>query len=224
VRLTLIEADADGAGWLAPRLSGDGFRVARVPLSQQFQALAGEAPDAALLDMGSTRLAASAIVRGLRDRGLDRPLLVVSGSGDWRDRVASLDAGADDFLVKPVRAEEVAARLRAVIRRAVGHCCERIRAGDVELDLRARAAWLEGEALDLTRDEFRLLRLLALNPGGIHSNDDIRDALYPQGEARSGNAVEVRIARLRRKIGRGRIRTVRGLGYRLEGVEEGREA
>ncbi len=86
MRLTLIEADADAAGWLAARLSGDGFRVARVPLSQQFQALAGEAPDAALLDMGSTRLAASAIVRGLRDRGLDRPLLVVSGSGDWRRR------------------------------------------------------------------------------------------------------------------------------------------
>lgn len=215
MRVILLEAEASAAAWLAERLADQGFKSGQAALWSRQPDSEVFAGDAAVLDMGASLQPVSDIVRRLRERGLDQPLVVVSGNGNWRDRVESLDAGADDYLVKPIRAEEVAARLRAVIRRAIGPGGERIRAGLFEVDIKARSAWLAGEPLDLTRDEFRLLRLFAMNPGRIHSNEAIRLALYPDGDARSGNAVEVRIARLRRKIGHDRVRTVRGLGYRL---------
>ena len=221
MRVILLEAEAGAASWLAERLAEQGFKACQAALRCPQPGSETFSGDAAIIDMGASLQPVCDIVRGLRERGLDRPLLVVSGNGNWRDRVDSLDAGADDYLVKPIRAEEVAARLRAVIRRAIGPCCgERIRAGLFEVDIKARSAWLAGDPLDLTRDEFRLLRLFTMNPGRIHSNEAIRLALYPDGEARSGNAVEVRIARLRRKLGHDRIRTVRGLGYRLVACDQ----
>jgi len=220
MRLVLIEKEANAAAWLAERLGQEGFRPRLASLEHPSLAhpSLGEgqlSSDAAVLDMGGSAHGACDIVRALRRRGIDQPLLVLSGNGNWKDRVDSLDAGADDYLVKPIRAEEVAARLRALIRRGVARAGDRIAAGPFEMDVKAGAAWLDGRLLDLTRDEFRLLRLFMTEPDRAHSHDAMREGLYVMGEEPSCNAIEVRIARLRRKIGRDRIRTIRGMGYRF---------
>jgi len=215
LRLVLIEKEANAAAWLADRLGREGFRPRLAALAQSPLGECHLSSDAAVLDMGGSTQGACEIVRALRRRGVDQPLLVLSGNGNWKDRVESLDAGADDYLVKPIRAEEVAARLRAMIRRTSGRAGDRIVTGPFEMDVRACAAWLDGALLDLTRDEFRLLRLFMENPDRAHSHDAIRDALYELGDDPSCNAIEVRVARLRRKIGRDRIRTLRRLGYRF---------
>ncbi len=141
--------------------------------------------------------------------------MILSPIGNWRDKVDCLNCGADDFLFKPIRGEEVTARLRAVIRRFAGRSTDRMRAGDIELDLKARSAWIGGDPLDLTRNEFRLLRLFVMRSERFLSGEELLGQLYARKQDRSTNSVEVQIARLRRKIGKGRIQTLRGVGYRL---------
>lgn len=226
MRFLLIGSDRTQSGWLAEKMEGIGF-VARLAQSSE-QALAnGMADDAAavLLDSGLSASASAPVVRQLRQGGVEQPLIVLSARGDWRDKVECLDAGADDFLLKPVRSEEIAARLRALIRRGAGKGSNHIRHGGLDLDLQARCAWLDGSCLNLTRNEFRLLRLFMLHPQSILSHSDLLDQLNPGGARPSINAAEVQIARLRRKIGAGLIRTVRGVGYRFDptAVETGVE-
>lgn len=216
MKLLLIEAEPNACVWLTERIAGEGF----IPYVSGSAAVAlckatTATTIATVLDMGASATTAHQTVRYLRNGGLEGPLIVISGSGNWRDRVDSLDAGADDYVVKPVRVEEVGARLRAILRRTAGSGRNLITAGPIELDLKSRTAWLEGVPLELTRNDYRLLRLLMLNPSKVYSNQEISDLFYPQGEKRSSNAVEVRIARLRRKIGHKRIRTIRGVGYRF---------
>ena len=148
------------------------------------------------------------------------PLIVLSAAGDWRAKVECLDAGADDYLVKPVRSEEVAARVRAVVRRALGNTTNRFMVGDFVFDLSSKCAWLGERCLDLTSTEFRLLRLFLMRPEDVHSHEEIHEALHRGGSHCSPNAVEVQIARLRRKIGKAMIQTVRGMGYRYAGEIE----
>lgn len=220
MQLAIIETEPNGAAWLASRLVAEGF-VSRlfVTARQAMDEGALRGAHAAILDIGPQFEHPCAAVQALRSYKFDKPLIVLSGSGGWKDRVDALDAGADDFLVKPVRAEEVAARLRAVLRRAAGRSGDVITAGPFALDLKARLAFRDGVLLDLTRHELRLLRMLMLFPDRVYSNQEIRDQLYPQPGERSFNAVEVCIARLRRKVGHGHIRTIRGVGYRFDPSE-----
>lgn len=218
MRILIVDFEGDSGLRLAERLGEHGF-VAEVARSAT-EALRRRLPEgttALVIDLGmGSRAAGTEVVRGLRGAGLDQPILILSAHGSWSERVDTLDAGADDYLVKPVRAEEVAARLRAILRRAAGCASETLCAGDFALDLRNRQVTLCGEPLDLTRNEFRLLRLLLLQPDRTLGNRQIQQMLSTSARTSSLNAVEVHVGRLRKKIGRERIRTIRGVGYRLE--------
>ena len=219
MRLLLIEHDTETAGWLAPRLDSLGFRTATVCDAQgALRDSLRESAAAVLIAIGNDSVGPCNSTTALRSAGLTVPVVIVSTRSDWRETVASLDAGADDFIVMPARSEEIAARLRAVIRRSRGLDCDRLRSGEFELDLNARCAWLRGQCLDLTRNEFIVLRLLLLNSGKVVSHDTLRAELSPRNNRISLNAIEVQIARLRKKIGTRPIRTVRSFGYRY--VEE----
>ncbi len=214
MQLLLVDPEPLTTGLLSDGLRSSGFRVT----STQFGArlLIGQYAHAAALviDGGPLAQRKLEIIDRLRRAGVKQPMMVLSCAGDWRSKVECLDAGADDYLVWPVRSEEVAARLRALIRRTAGNPTDRIVDGGFELDLKARCAWLNGKCLDLTKTEFRLLRLLVFASGRVVSHQEIRTMLYSECTDVSANAVEVQIARLRRKVGKTRIRTMRGIGYR----------
>lgn len=217
MRILLIAADREQSDWLSDRLAFAGI-VARQSASAD-QALSDrqvEGTAAVLFDSGMSIAQAVPAVRRLRQAGVIQPLIILSGGGDWRDKVECLDAGADDFLLKPVRSEEIAARMRAIIRRGAGQPTDRIQIGAIDLDLKARCAWLSGKCLNLTRNEFRLLRLFMLHPGRVVSHAELLDQLNPGGARPTTNAAEVQIARLRRKVGPELITTIRGVGYCLQ--------
>jgi two-component system OmpR family response regulator len=230
MKILMIDSGGAMATLLADRLDEAGFHPAR-HVSVLAALHAPVADDVAALvvlaepDIAESCLAEPAgLVRRIRAAGVAQPLMVLTSRCDWRQRVETLDAGADDFLVMPYRSEEVAARLRAMIRRAAGASATRIRVGDFECDLKARRIWLNEEALDLTRNEQRLLQGFLLRSDFVLSRDQIAGMLYHDDLAsRSDNAVEVYISRLRRKISHERIRTIRGLGYHVQ-VSEPRQA
>ncbi|MDE1916660.1 MAG: response regulator transcription factor [Sphingomonadales bacterium] len=145
----------------------------------------------------------------------DVPVLTLTPRGSWRDKVEAMKAGAADFVVKPVRFEELLARLHTALRRRDGPESEWIGRDGLRLDPQGRTVELEGRQLRLTRAEFRLLHLFLRHARQVLSQEDILDQLYDPAQERHFNAIEVLISRLRRKIGPGRIETVRGLGYRL---------
>lgn len=216
MQLLLIEDERACSDWLAERLAESGFEVNRA--SSRTEALESGAvncAEAIVIDLGARHTDGRNTVQRIREDGFDQPLLLLSPQGSWREKVDCLNAGADDFMVKPVRAEEVTARLRAIVRRFAGCATDRMKSGDAELDLKARRAWLAGEPLDLTRNEYRLMRLFVMRPERFLSSDELLEQLYANKRDRGTNTVEVQIARLRRKIGKGRIQTLRGVGYRL---------
>lgn len=216
MRLLLIDPGSGHSVWLGSKLSDLGFqhRMARSSLQVVRQGLADHV-DVVVVDLGATSPSAATFVQPLRAAGIAKPIMLLSDQGDWRERVAAFDAGADDYVLKPVRTEEIAARLRALIRRSGGKATDRIVFGDIELDLKQRCAWRSGQCLDLTRNEFRLLRLFMFAPDRTISHDEIQQGLQPGHAECSRNATEVQIARLRRKVGHDRIRTLRNLGYRF---------
>jgi two-component system OmpR family response regulator len=144
------------------------------------------------------------------------PVIILTARGSWQEKVEGLNAGADDFVVKPVRSEELVARIHALVRRSQAGGAQLLEGGGISLDPVAHRASKDGALLDLSRQEFRLLELFLRRPGHILSQADLLDQLYALEEERDQNALEVQVSRLRRKIGRQAITTVRGLGYRFE--------
>lgn len=216
MRLLLIEDDVVLSGRLAERLGQAGFVTSHVGSAEQALRLDDLDGVAALIvDVGLPGMDGIAFVRSFRRAGYTQPILMLTARGDWQQKVDGLNAGADDYVVKPVRAEELVARLHALLRRAAGHVGDRIMLGPIEIDLQARAARLDGVLLELTQIEFRLLQLFAYRAGHVLTQSEIQDHLYAETLERSANAIEVHIGRLRRKIGRDTIRTIRGLGYRF---------
>ena len=145
------------------------------------------------------------------------PVLILTARDNWHEKVAGIDAGADDYLAKPFHMEELLARLRALIRRAGGHASAELACGELRLDTRAGRVSVGGEPLTLTSHEYRVLDYLMHHPGQIVSRSDLIEHIYAQDFDRDSNTVEVFIARLRKKLPEGAIETVRGLGYRLVG-------
>ncbi len=174
-----------------------------------------QAYDAVVLDLGLPKLPGIEVLKRWRAAGRLMPVLVLTARGTWTERVAGLNAGADDYLGKPFHDAEVVARLRALIRRAGGVADSVLRHGDIVLDPASGALTLAGAAVEITAYELRVLTYLMHRAGRIVSQADLLDHIYPGETARETNTIEVYIARLRKKIGRDVIRTVRGLGYRL---------
>jgi len=171
--------------------------------------------DAMVLDLGLPRLDGLGVLRRLRTAEVVLPVLILTARDGWRERVEGIDAGADDYLVKPFRMEELVARLRAILRRTAGHASPVLRAGDVELDTRTRAVSVAGRPTELTALEYRLLAFLLHRQGQVVPAGEVLDHLHGVGTEREANALEALLTRLRRKLGPGVIETRRGQGYRV---------
>ncbi len=168
---------------------------------------------AAVLDLGLPRLSGFELLRRVRLAGDKTPVLILTARDGVEDRIKGLDAGADDYMVKPFDLHELAARLRALIRRSHREAAPRLRVGEVELDPAAREASFRGRPLEFSAREFALLHELMLNAGRALSREQLSERLYAWGEEIESNAIDVHIHHLRRKLAPHLIRTVRGVGY-----------
>ncbi|MGH8750912.1 MAG: response regulator [Burkholderiales bacterium] len=175
--------------------------------------------DALIVDLGLPGLSGIEIIRKLRAQGKLLPILILTARGRWQDKVEGLEAGADDYVVKPFQMEELLARLKALLRRASGTARNILHLGALELDLNAQSVRFDGKTVELTTFEYRLLEHLVKERGKVVSKDALADYLYPHDEDRDSNVIEVLIGRLRRKLDPGGklnpIETLRGRGYRF---------
>jgi two-component system OmpR family response regulator/two-component system response regulator QseB len=176
-------------------------------------ALSTEAYAAAVLDLGLPRMSGLEVLRRLRSRNVPLPVLILTAMDTVEDRIRGLDAGADDYLVKPFDMGELAARLRALIRRASGKPAPALQVGGVELEPAAHRVLYRNQAIELPAKEFAVLHALMLNAGRVLSRAQIEEQLYAWGEEVESNAVEVHIHHLRRKLFPELIETIRGVGY-----------
>jgi two-component system OmpR family response regulator/two-component system response regulator QseB len=168
---------------------------------------------AGVLDLGLPLKDGLDVLKDLRARKFETPILVLTARDAVPDRVVGLDSGADDYVIKPVDLVELAARLRSLVRRSVGHVQETLCAGDVELDAAARSVRYQGELVSLPTREFDLLHALMRNAGRVLSREQLEQQMYSWGHEVESNAIEVHIHHLRRKLGSELIQTVRGVGY-----------
>ena len=171
--------------------------------------------DAVVLDLGLPKIDGLTLLRRWRETGIAAPILILTARDTWHEKVQGIDGGADDYVAKPFRMEEVLARLRALIRRASGLAHSQIRCGALTLDARTARVCVGGIEVKLTSHEFRVLSYLMHNQGKVVSRSELIEHIYAQDFERDSNTVEVFIARLRRKLGGPFIETVRGLGYRM---------
>lgn len=178
-------------------------------------ALDTESFAALVLDLGLPRLSGMDLLRQRREGGDAIPVLILTARDAIEDRVRGLDSGADDYLVKPVDLDELAARLRALIRRRDGHAAPALRVGDLQIDPASRLVQWRGVPVDLSAREFALLLELARDAGRVLSREQLAQRLYPWGEEVESNAIEVHVHHLRRKLAPDVIMTVRGVGYLL---------
>ncbi len=172
---------------------------------------------AVVLDLGLPRRDGMDVLAAVRAAGLATPVLVLTARDAVPDRIRGLDAGADDYVVKPVDLHELAARLRALVRRAHGQPRDRLRTGDVELDPAARTVRKGDTPVTLSTREFDLLHALMLNTNRVLTREQLEQHLYSWGQEVESNAVEVHVHNLRRKLGSALIQTIRGVGYVLRG-------
>jgi two-component system OmpR family response regulator len=220
MRLLLVEDDRDLAARLARRLSAAGFAVDSAHDGDSALAWPDLADHAVIiLDLGLPGIDGLSVLKHWRAAGLRTPVIILTARGSWQEKVEGLNAGADDFVVKPVQSEELIARIHAQVRRMQDKGAPALIVGDLQLDPVARTASRAGAALELSKQEFRLLETFMRRPGSILSQADLLEHLYPLSAERDWNALEVQVSRLRRKLGGPAITTVRGLGYRLDRVD-----
>jgi DNA-binding response OmpR family regulator len=216
VRLLLVEDDAMIGEAIRAGLKRDGFTVDWVHEAQSAAAVLHTEPyELVLLDLGLPGMGGLQLLKSLRERGGSLPVLIITARDAVSDRVAGLDAGADDYLVKPFDLDELAARIRALLRRRAGTGAPLLAHLGVALDPAAHRVTHDGVEVALSPREFALLQLLMERPGTILSRASIEERLYGFGEEVESNTVEVHIHGLRRKLGAQFILTVRGVGYRV---------
>lgn len=168
---------------------------------------------AVILDLGLPRMDGLAVLKRWRANGRHMPVLILTARGSWAERVDGIDAGADDYLPKPFRMEELLARLRSIVRRSAGHASSLVSAGDVTLDERLMKVSLRGVPIVLSPLEYRVVAYLLRHRGRVVSQSELEENVYGHGEDHDSNALEVLIGRVRKKLGPGLIETRRGFGY-----------
>ncbi|WP_208979156.1 response regulator transcription factor [Stappia stellulata] len=216
MRLLVVEDDADLNRQLREALEEAGYVVDSAADGEEGHFLGDTEPyDAVVLDLGLPVLDGLSVLERWRRDGRTMPVLILTARDRWSDKVAGIDAGADDYVAKPFHMEEVVARLRALLRRAAGHASNEIAVGEVRLDMRAGKVTENGTTVKLTSHEFRLLSYLMHHKGRIVSRTELIEHLYDQDFDRDSNTIEVFVGRLRKKFDTGLIETVRGLGYRI---------
>jgi two-component system, OmpR family, response regulator QseB len=222
MRLLLVEDDRMLGASLQAGLRQQGWATDWVRDGEAAEeALRGEPYDVVLLDLGLPRKGGLEVLRGLRRRGQAVPVLIVTAQDAVPDRVAGLDAGADDYLVKPFDLDEVAARVRALHRRSGGRAEPRLEVGALSMDPAGHEVSLDGVPVALSAREFALLQALLERPGRPLSRAQLEERLYGWGEEVESNAVEVHVHALRKKLGAHWIRTLRGVGYMVPGRNDG---
>jgi two-component system OmpR family response regulator len=215
MRLLLLEDDAILGDGISAYLRSEGHVVDWCQRLLDVSALQAEPYDALLVDWQLPDGSGLDWIRTLRRQGTRTPILMMTARDRLSDRIQGLDTGADDYLVKPFAPEELVARLRALQRRSVGVAAPRLKVGEVEVDLTAKAAWMDGARVDITQREWQVLEALVSRPGRVVSKTDLEALMLGLDGEVASNALEVHISRLRRKLGHGLIETVRGLGYRI---------
>ena len=220
MRLLLIEDDAVLRLGLARQLEAEGYRVDQAADGEDGLFQAREYPvDLAIVDLGLPKMNGLAVVQHLRADGRTIPILILTARGSWQDKVQGLESGADDYLVKPFEYPELAARVKALLRRSLKATSDVLTLGPLAIDFSAQAARLNGDVLELTTFEYRVLEYLVRERARVVSKQELADYLYPHDEDRDSNVLEVLIGRLRRKLDPdgtlAPIETLRGRGYRF---------
>ena len=216
MRILVVEDDAQLSRQLGEALRAAGYVVDSAADGEDGHFLGDTEPyDAVILDVGLPKMDGISVLERWRRDGRTMPVLLLTARDRWSDKVAGIDAGADDYVAKPFHMEEVLARLRALIRRAAGHASSEIHCGPLRLDTKSSRATIDGTPLKLTSHEYRLLAYLMHHQGEIVSRSELTEHMYDQDFDRDSNTIEVFVGRLRRKLGVDLIETVRGLGYRM---------
>ena len=226
MRLLVVEDESLLRQQLEQGLSNQGFVVDVAEDGKTGLYFSTEyAYDAAIIDLGLPEIDGISLIEQIRGADKQFPILILTARGDWQDKVAGLDAGADDYVVKPFRLEEIVARLNALLRRAAGFAKPRVNFGPLTLDLTAKRLSVSGEDIDLTAYEYKLLEYLMMHPGQVISKTELTEHLYAQDYDRDSNVLEVFVRRLRLKLDPQQtlkpIETVRGQGYRFCLAESG---
>ena len=217
MRVLVVEDEPDLARQLKTALTDAGYAVDVASDGEEGHFLGDTEPyDAIVLDLGLPVMDGISVLDKWRTDGRDMPVLILTARDAWSEKVAGLDAGADDYLTKPFKMEELLARVRALIRRSSGHASSELACGPVTLDTRSGKVFVDGEAVRLTAQEFKLLSYLMHHQGKVVSRTELTEHIYDQDFDRDSNTIEVFVNRIRKKLNVGVIKTVRGLGYQLE--------
>ncbi len=220
MRVLIIEDEMELSLQLRQQLENEGYRVDLARDGKEGLYIASEYPlDAAIIDLGLPGLPGLEIIRQLREKGSKLPILILTARGRWQERVEGLETGADDYLVKPFQMEELLARLKALVRRALGAQHSELQCGPLTFNLAAQRVKLDDHEVDLTAMEYQMLEYMVRRKGTVVSKNELRDYLYPHDSDPESNVIEVLVGRLRRKLDptgtHQPIETLRGRGYRL---------
>ncbi len=220
MRVLVVEDEVALRETLTARLTEAGFTVDVAQDGEEGLFAGREYPlDVAIIDLGLPKLTGLEVIRRLRAAGKAFPILILTARDNWQDKVEGLQAGADDYVAKPFHFEEVLARLQALLRRSGGWASPELKCGAVMLDTRAQTVTVDGQPVDLTTFEYRMLEHLMLRAGEVISKGELTERLYDQDFERDSNVIEVLIGRLRRKLDPEDrlkpIETLRGRGYRF---------
>jgi two-component system OmpR family response regulator len=219
MRVLLVEDEPTLRAQLRSGLQEGGYTVDEADNGRDAQYLGETEPfDAVVLDLGLPLVDGLTVLKRWRGAGRTLPVLILTARDSWHEKVAGIDAGADDYLAKPFHMEELLARIRALIRRAQGLASPLLQCGGLALDTRSGRVTIHGQTVALTSHEYKLLAYLMHRPGSVVSRTELTEHIYAQDFDRDSNTIEVFIGRLRRKLPPDTIETVRGLGYRLAGV------
>jgi DNA-binding response OmpR family regulator len=218
MRILLVEDDARITEAVTAALTKAGF-IVEVEQDGEVGWFRGDSEefDAIILDLGLPVMDGLTILKRWRKAGRKAPVLILTARGEWEERVEGIEAGADDYVVKPFRIEEVVARVQAIIRRSHGHASSRLDFCGYTLDTKMLQVEREGVPVNLTPQEYRLLAYLVLNRGRVVAQMELVEHLYAQDFERESNAIEVLVGRVRRRLGADVIKTRRGFGYYMEG-------
>ncbi|MEN9315627.1 MAG: Transcriptional regulatory protein PhoP [Pseudomonadota bacterium] len=216
MRLLVVEDDPELRAQLRAGFEEAGYAVDTAAEGRDAHFLGDtETYDAVVLDLGLPVLDGLTVLARWRDAGRTMPVLILTARDNWSEKVAGIDAGADDYLTKPFHMEELLARVRGLIRRSAGQAAPVLRCRGLALDTRSGRVTLDGRTVNLTSHEFRVLEYLMHRPGALVSRTELIGHIYAQDFDRDSNTIEVFVARLRKKLPEGLIETVRGQGYRL---------
>ena len=221
MRALVVEDDPDLNRQLVSALDEAGFAIDTAFDGEEGYFLGDTEPyDVVILDIGLPKMDGISVLEEWRRAERNMPVIILTARDRWSDKVAGMDAGADDYLAKPFHMEELLARIRAQVRRAAGHAKSEIECGPVRLDTKSARVTCDGQVVKLTSHEYRLLAYLMHHNARIVSRTELVEHLYDQDFDRDSNTIEVFIGRLRKKIPADLIKTVRGLGYRMSADED----